>query len=323
MKKVIVILDGFVANSDDLSWAALETLGELKVYARTAPEDVVERAHGAWALFTNKVVLNAETLSKLLGLKFIGVLATGYNNVDVAAARRLGITVCNVPAYSTESVAQLVFALMLELTNRVGEYSASVKDGKWGGCEDFSYRLYPITELAGLTLGVLGFGNIGQRVAAIGKIFGMKVITSSQRACVSANGIEEGDLERVDVENLFKRSDVLSLNSALTPATEKIVNAETLNTMKPTSLLINTARGGLVDEAAVAIALEKGVIAGYATDVLMEEPPRHGSPLIGAPNCIITPHIAWQSTQARERLIAISASNLEAFANGEPRNVVN
>lgn len=319
---MIVILDGFVANSDDLSWEALESLGNLKVYARTSPEEVVERAHDAFAVFTNKVVIDEDAMRRLPKLKFIGVLATGYNNVDVEAAAKLNITVCNVPSYSTESVAQLTFALLLELTNRVGEYSQSVDKGEWGNCKDFSYRLYPITELSGLTMGVLGFGNIGQRVGAIAQALGMNVITTSQRECMGDSGVNPQKLERVGKEELFRRSDVLSLNSALTAYTANIINAETLRMMRRNAIIINTSRGGLVDEQALANALDQGQIAGAGLDVLQQEPPRSGSPLIGCRNCIITPHVAWQSTQARERLIAISAENLRMFIDGKPQNVV-
>lgn len=323
MDKQIVILDGFVANSGDLSWAPLANLGELIVYERTEPKDVVERAKDAFAVFTNKVVITDTMMEQLPKLKFIGVLATGYNNVDTAAASRHGITVCNVPAYSTESVVQTVFALLLELTNRVGLYSESVADGAWGRCEDFSYRLSPITELAGHTMGIMGFGNIGQRVAAVALAFGMNVITNSARECIPEVIAAPEKIRRVDTDTLFAESDVLSLNTALTPATALIVNERTLKLMKPDALLINTARGGLVDEPALATALTCGKLRGAGIDVLAEEPPRHGSPLIGLANCVITPHIAWQSTEARERLIAISAANLNAFISGEPQNEVN
>lgn len=314
MKK-IVILDGYVANSGDLSWDALNELGELTVYDRTAPGEVVARAKGADAIYTNKVLITDELMEALPDLKFIGVLATGYNNVDIEAAHRRGITVCNVPAYSTDSVAQLVFAHLLHIINSIGDYAASVNRGEWAGNRDFSYRLSAFSELAGMTMGIIGMGNIGRRVAAIAQAFGMKVITNSGRE------LPEG-VERVGLDELFKRSDVISLNSALTPATKGIINREALAMMKPTAIIINTSRGPLVDEEALAEALREGRIAGAGIDVLCEEPPRSGSPLINCPNCFVTPHIAWQSSQARRRLVDISIENLRKFCTGEPQNVV-
>lgn len=314
MKK-IVILDGYVANSGDLSWDALKELGELTVYDRTAPDEVVARAKGAEAIYTNKVLITDELMGELPGLKFIGVLATGYNNVDIEAAKRCGITVCNVPAYSTDSVAQLVFAHLLHIINTIGDYADSVNRGEWAGNRDFSYRLSAFNELAGMTMGIIGMGNIGRRVAAIAQAFGMKVITNSGRE------LPEG-VERVGLDELFKRSDVISLNSALTPATKGIINREALAMMKPTAVLINTSRGPLVDEEALADALREGRIAGAGIDVLCEEPPRSGSPLIGCPRCYVTPHIAWQSSQARQRLVDISIENLRKFCFGDPQNVV-
>lgn len=314
MKK-IVILDGYVANSGDLSWDALKELGELTVYDRTAPDEVVARAKDAEAIYTNKVLITDELMGELPDLKFIGVLATGYNNVDIEAAKRRGITVCNVPAYSTDSVAQLVFAHLLHIINTIGDYAASVNRGEWAGNRDFSYRLSAFNELAGMTMGIIGMGNIGRRVAAIAQAFGMKVITNSGRE------LPEG-VERVGHDELFKRSDVISLNSALTPATKGIINREALAMMKPTAVLINTSRGPLVDEEALADALREGRLAGAGIDVLCEEPPRSGSPLIGCPRCYVTPHIAWQSSQARQRLVDISIENLRKFSIGEPQNVV-
>lgn len=314
MKK-IVILDGYVANSGDLSWDALNKLGELTVYDRTAPAEVVARAKGADAIYTNKVLITDEVMEELPDLKFIGVLATGYNNVDIEAAKRRGITVCNVPAYSTDSVAQLVFAHLLHIINSIGDYAASVNRGEWAGNRDFSYRLSAFSELAGMTMGIIGMGNIGRRVAAIARAFGMKVITNSGRE------LPEG-VERVGLDELFRTSDVISLNSALTPATKGIINREALAMMKPTAIIINTSRGPLVDEEALAEALREGRIAGAGIDVLCEEPPRSGSSLINCPNCFVTPHIAWQSSQARRRLVDISIENLRKFCTGEPQNVV-
>lgn len=314
----IVVLDGYVANSGDLSWASLGQSGELTVYDRTAPDEVIERCRGAQAVFTNKVILDEVTISALPDLRFIGVLATGYNNVEIEAARRHGVTVCNVPSYSTESVAQLTFALLLAVTNRVAEYFAGVADGEWGRCIDFSYRLYPISELSGKTMGIYGFGNIGHKVGDIAHAFGMRVISPTQKPESELPAY----LEKVSLEEMFAQSDVLSLHAPLTPRSRHIINRDTLAKMKTSAILINTARGGLVDEVALAEALKSGVIAAAALDVLANEPPRNGSPLLGAPNCFITPHIAWESTEARERLIEISEQNLRAFINGRPINVV-
>ncbi len=311
----IVILDGYVANSGDLSWEALDKLGEVTVYDRTAPDKVVERAADATCVLTNKVLMTADVLAELPKLKYIGVLATGYNNVDIEAARQRGIIVTNVPAYSTDSVAQLVFALLLNVVNDIHSYAESVNRGDWGNCDDFSYRLKPFDELAGQTMGVIGMGNIGSRVARIAMAFGMKVITTSARS------LPEG-VERVEADEFFRRSDVVSLNTALTPATKGLINARTLELMKPTAILINTSRGPLIDEDALAAALRSGRIAAAAVDVLCEEPPRSGSPLVGCPGAYITPHIAWQSTQARRRLLDIAMSNVGAYVKGAPVNVV-
>lgn len=311
----IVILDGYVANSGDLSWEALDKLGEVTVYDRTAPDKVVERAADATCVLTNKVLMTADVLAELPKLKYIGVLATGYNNVDIEAARQRGIIVTNVPAYSTDSVAQLVFALLLNVVNDIHSYAESVSRGDWGNCDDFSYRLKPFDELAGQTMGVIGMGNIGSRVARIAMAFGMKVITTSARS------LPEG-VERVEADELFRRSDMVSLNTALTPATKGLINARTLELMKPTAILINTSRGPLIDEDALAAALRSGRIAAAAVDVLCEEPPRSGSPLVGCPGAYITPHIAWQSTQARRRLLDIAMSNVGAYVKGTPVNVV-
>ncbi len=311
----IVILDGYVANSGDLSWEALDKLGEVTVYDRTAPDKVVERAADATCVLTNKVLMTADVLAELPKLKYIGVLATGYNNVDIEAARQRGIIVTNVPAYSTDSVAQLVFALLLNVVNDIHSYAESVSRGDWGNCDDFSYRLKPFDELAGQTMGVIGMGNIGSRVARIAMAFGMKVITTSGRS------LPEG-VERVEADELFRHSDVVSLNTALTPATKGLINARTLELMKPTAILINTSRGPLIDEDALAAALRSGRIAAAAVDVLCEEPPRSGSPLVGCQGAYITPHIAWQSTQARRRLLDIAMSNVGAYVKGAPVNVV-
>lgn len=318
----IVILDGQVANPGDLDWSALAsqaTEGEFHVYPRTAPGEVVERCRGAEAVFTNKVVLDAATLAELPSLRFVGVLATGYNNVDTDAARRRGITVCNVPAYSTDSVAQLVMAMLLELTNHVAAYSASVGRGDWQHCEDFSYTLWPITELSGKTMGIYGMGNIGSRVARIALALGMHVVSPTRKP---ADSIPAG-VEKTSFDDMLRRSDVVSVHCPLSDTTRGQFGAEAFARMKPTAIFINTSRGPVVDEAALAAALREGRLGAAAVDVLEHEPPRESSPLIGAPRCIVTPHIAWQSVEARRRLLQVSADNLAAFLAGKPVNVVN
>lgn len=314
----IVVVDGYVANSGDLSWGALAALGELTVYDRTSPDQLIDRCRDAYAVITNKVVIDAAAIDALQSLRYIGVLATGYNNVDIDAARRAGVTVCNVPAYSTASVAQTVFALLLAITNRVESYSSSVHAGDWSRCADFSYRLGPIEELDGLTMAVYGLGNIGSRVAAIAHAFGMKVIsfTSKQQDALLPY------IEKVSRDEMFGRADVLSLNALLAADNRHFVCGETLALMKPTAILINTARGGLVDEHALASALREHRIAAAGIDVMDCEPPKTDNPLSALDNCIITPHIAWQSTGARRRLLAVTADNLAAFMSGHPINVV-
>ncbi len=318
-KPRIVILDGYVANSGDLSWHEIASQGELTVYDRTSPDEVIARCSGATAVFTNKVIIDADTIVALPDLKFIGVLATGYNNVDIEAARRAGIVVSNVPAYSTMSVAQLVFAMLLTICNRVSDYSASVAAGRWASCDDFSYRLGPIEELDGKTMAVYGLGNIGRRVAAIADAFGMHVVSCTSQPAENLPPY----IEKVSRDEMFRRADVLSLNAPLTATNRHFVNAATIALMKPTAIVINTARGPLVDEEALADALASGRLAFAAVDVLAVEPPRQGSPLIGLDNCIVTPHVAWQSTDARRRLLDVSAANLRAFLAGAPQNVVN
>lgn len=314
----IVVVDGYVANSGDLSWDALAGLGDLTVYDRTSRDELIERCRDAFAVITNKVVIDAAVIDALPSLRYIGVLATGYNNVDIAAARRAGITVCNVPAYSTASVAQTVFALLLAITNRAESYTASVRGGDWSRCDDFSYRLGPIEELDGMTMAVYGLGNIGSRVAAIAHAFGMKVIsyTSKQQDALPPY------IEKVSRDEMFRRADVLSLNAPLTAENRHFVSSATLELMKPSAILINTARGGLVDEHALAAALRDRRIAAAGIDVMDSEPPCADNPLLLPDNCIITPHIAWQSTGARRRLLAVTVDNLAAFMGGHPQNVV-
>lgn len=313
--KRIVILDADTISEDRSIWSPLESLGKVEAYGNIQPEDVAARINGAWAVLTNKVPVSLHPMEQTPSLKYIGVLATGYNIVDIDAAHRLGITVTNIPGYSTDSVAQLVFALLLELTNHTGNYSQEVNAGRWERSPLFSFRLSPIVELARLTMGIYGFGTIGRRVAEIARAFGMNVITPSNKT------LPEG-VEHVEPEEFWRCADVISINAAFTPEQTSLVNARTLAMMKPTAYLINTARGGFVDEQALADALNSCRLAGAGIDVVSQEPPRNGSPLIGARNCVITPHVAWQSTEALRRLVDIAVANLKAFDCGSPLNVI-
>ncbi len=315
----IVVLDGYTANPSDLNWEGLEALGEVSVYDRTSDAEFFEHADGAVALLTNKVVLNADRLEKLKSLKYIGVLATGYNVVDTAKARELGITVTNIPAYSTMSVAQSVFAHLLAICNRVEHYTRECREGKWSSSPDFCFMDTPLPELAGKTMGIVGLGNIGMAVARIALAFGMKVKAHTRK---SQNQLPDG-ITKSDYGELFSTSDVISLHCPLTADTEKLVNARRLEMMKPTAILINTGRGPLVDEAALADALNTGKIYAAGLDVLSHEPPLADNPLLKTRNCFITPHIAWATREARARLIETAVSNLESFNNGCPVNVVN
>ncbi len=316
----IVELDGYAANPGDLSWDGLRELGELTVYDRTAPEDVLERAKGAQVILTNKVVITEELMDKLPDLRYIGVLATGYNVVDIPAAHKRGIIVTNIPAYSTMSVAQMVIAHLLNITNQVALHSDAVKQGEWQRNKDFSFSLTPLIELDGKTLGIVGLGNTGTATARIAQRLGMRILAYSSK---SAAVLKEMGIEKADsYEQLFREADVLSLHCPLTEETHHLVNAERLKLMKPTAILINTGRGPLVDEAALADALNEGRIMAAGVDVLQEEPPRNGSPLINARNCYITPHIAWATKAARERLLNIAVANVKAFMEGKPQNAV-
>ena len=316
----IVELDGYAANPGDLSWDGLRELGELTVYDRTAPEDVLERAKGAQVILTNKVVITEELMDKLPDLRYIGVLATGYNVVDIPAARKHGIIVTNIPAYSTMSVAQMVIAHLLNITNQVALHSDAVKQGEWQRNKDFSFSLTPLIELDGKTLGIVGLGNTGTATARIAQSLGMRILAYSSK---SAGALKEMGIEKADsYEQLFREADVLSLHCPLTEETHHLVNAERLKLMKPTAILINTGRGPLVDEGALADALNEGRIMAAGVDVLQEEPPRNGSPLINARNCYITPHIAGATKAARERLLNIAVANVKAFMEGKPQNAV-
>jgi glycerate dehydrogenase len=314
----IVVIDGHTLNPGDLSWNGLERLGKCVIYDRTASHEIVPRLTDAEIVLTNKAVLSRQQIFALPKLRYIGVTATGFNIVDVAAARERGIPVCNVPAYGTRSVAQMTFALLLELTQRVGHHAQPVRDGRWSSSPDFCYWDFPLIELDGLVMGIVGMGRIGRAVAELSKAFGMRVIASSR----SKRGTE-GDIEYVDLDRLFAQSDVVSLHCPLTPETKHLVNAEQLAKMKPSAFLLNTSRGPLVDESALATALNQGRIAGAGLDVLSIEPPPSGNPLFQAKNCFITPHIAWATRAARSRLMDASVANIEAFLRGAPVNVVN
>ncbi len=313
----IVALDTFPINSGDLRWDAVTGLGPCALFDRTAPDEVYNRVREADIILTNKVLLTGALMAQLPLLKYIGVMATGYNIVDVAAAREHGIVVTNVPAYSTASVAQLVFALLLEHTHHVGEHSSSVHSGAWTACSDFSFRLSPLLELAGRTMGIVGYGAIGKAVASIASAFGMDVLVATRTPFTSSHAIRCADMETV-----FRSSDVLSLHCPLTPETTGLVNAHRLSMMKPNAFIINTGRGPLVDEQALADALNAGRVAGAGIDVLSSEPPAAGNPLLSAKNCIITPHIGWATFAARERLIGVIADNITAYIKGAPQNVV-
>lgn len=315
----IVVLDGYTLNPGDLSWKDLEALGTVKIYDRTHPGEVVERATGAPIVLTNKTVLDGEALSQLPDLKYIGVLATGYNVVNLEAARRQGITVTNIPAYSTDSVAQMVFAHLLNITQRVGHYAEEVASGHWTKQADFSYWNTPLVELAGKTLGVIGLGHTGMATARIALAFGMQVLAyTSKSAAELPAGIRKAD----SLEQVFSDSNVVSLHCPLTETTKNLVNMERLKLMKREAVLINTGRGGLVNETDLAEALEKGLLAAAGVDVLSSEPPVPGHPLVGVKNCFITPHIAWATLEARQRLMGQAVRNIEAFLSGQPINTV-
>lgn len=314
----ITVLDGYGMNPGDLSWKNLEKLGEVTVYDRTSPEEVIERAKGSEALLTNKTILDNKTLRILPGLKYVGVLATGYNVVDIETARELGIVVTNIPAYSTDSVAQMVFAHLLTITNRVEHYTEENRNGRWSSSPDFCYWDTPLHELAGKTFGIVGLGHIGHTVARIALAFGMKVkaYTSKEASALPAG------ISKAGLEELFATSDVVSLHCPLTDTTRHLVNAERLSQMKPTAILINTGRGPLVDEQALADALNNGTIQAAGVDVLTNEPPRPDCPLLSAKNCYITPHLGWATKEARERLMDIAVDNLDCFIKGNIKNNV-
>ena len=305
-------------NSGALSWKELEQMGEVTVYDRTSPGETVQRTADADIVLTNKVVLDREKIAQLPRLKYIGVLATGYNVVDIEAAHERGIIVTNVPAYSTESVAQMVFAHLLTVTNRTEHYAIQNRSGRWAVNPDFCYWDFPLMELAGKTFGIVGLGNIGRRVAEIALAFGMRVkaTTSKSQEQLSAG------IEKADFQALLSSADVLSLHCPLAANTRHLINTETLRLMKPSAILINTGRGPLIDDQAVANALQEGRLGAFCADVLTTEPPSSDNPLLSQPNAFITPHIAWATTEARSRLLQIAIANVRAFASGKPQNAV-
>lgn len=308
----IVVLDGYALNPGDLSWTGMEALGELTVYERTSPSEVLERSAGAEVLITNKTVITAEHMAALPQLKYIGVLATGYNVVDIDEARNRGIVVTNIPAYSTASVAQMVFAHVLNITQRVGYYATENANGRWTNSVDFCYWDTDLVELDGKKMGIVGLGNIGRATARIAQAFGMEVLVVTSK---EQSALPEG-MKKVTLDELFAQSDVVSLHCPLTPDTKEMVNAARLQTMKPSAILINTGRGPLVNEQDLADALNEGRIAAAGLDVLSVEPSVTGNPLLGARNCFITPHIAWATKEARIRLMDIAVNNLKSYQEG-------
>ncbi len=315
----IVVLDGYAANPGDLSWDAMSELGELTVYDRTAPEEIVERAAQADIVLTNKTPLSKEALAQLPRLRYIGVLATGYNIVDIDAARERGIVVTNIPAYSSDSVAQTVFAHLLHIANDVATHSQCVKEGEWAACKDFTFQKSSIFELAGKSIGIVGFGNIGSTVARIAHAFGMRVLAMTSK---SKENLPDY-VEPLPLDSLLAESDIITLHCPLTDSTRHLIDARSIALMKPTAIVINTGRGPLVNEEDLAEALNKGRIKAAGVDVLSQEPPKADNPLIHARNCHITPHIAWATFEARTRLMNIAVDNIRQFLQGTTINQVN
>jgi glycerate dehydrogenase len=314
----IVVLDGFTLNPGDLTWDELRSLGPCEIYDRSSDSELPARTANREILLTNKTILNRELIKGISELKYIGVTATGTNIVDLEAAREGGIPVTNVPAYGTASVAQTTMALLLELAQAVGHHAQTVRQGRWSDCPDFCYWDQPLIELSGLTMGIIGLGRIGEAVAELARAFGMSVLVFTPTEKSGADFVRY-----VNLETLFRQSDVISLHCPLTPQTRGLVNAQRLAWMKPTAFLLNSSRGQLVDEHALAQALDSGRIAGAGLDVLTVEPPPPNNPLLHAKNCIITPHFAWATYAARARLMKVAVENVRAFLNGRPQNVVN
>jgi len=318
----IVVLDGFTTNPGDLSWSELESLGEVSLYERTADDEVLRRTGDAELIITNKVPFDAARLQQLPHLRYIGVTATGYNIIDVVAARNQGVTVTNIPAYSTASVAQMTFALLLELTQQVGMHASAVAAGKWSSAPDFCFWKVPLVELEGKVLGLVGFGQIARRVARVAQAFGMQVVVTTRAPTRYMDNPMNDQIRFIALEELLRISDVVSLHCPLTAETEKLINADHLALMQPSAMLINTSRGGVIDEASLAESLNGGRLAGAGLDVLSSEPPNSDNPLLTARNCFITPHIAWATGAARKRLLAVTVANIKAFLAGKPQNVV-
>lgn len=315
----ITVLDGYTLNPGDLTWDALAALGNLTVYDRTEPEQTVERAKDSEIVITNKTVLDAATIASLPKLRYIGVLATGYNVVDTAAAARAGVVVTNIPSYSTQSVAQMAISLLLAIVERVEHYAEKNRAGGWSRSEDFCYMDFPLMELAGKQFGVVGFGHTGSATAKVASALGMKIAVSTSKP---QEALPAG-YRKMTLDEIFATSDVVSLHCPLAADTKHLVNRERLSMMKRTAILINTGRGPLIDEDALAAALKDGEIYAAGLDVLSSEPPAADNPLLSAPNCFITPHIAWATFEARKRLMEIAVSNVEAYLAGKPQNVVN
>ena len=314
----IVVLDGHASNPGDLSWDGLKAFGELTVYERTPEDQVLERIGDADIVLTNKVPFKADRISKLPHVKYIGVLATGYNIIDTQAAAQAGIIVTNIPAYSTDSVAQITFAHILNITNHVSHYAEQSRAGRWTQAPDFCYWDTPLIELAGKTIGIVGLGNIGMHVAQMVRLFGMDVFAFTSK---NSADLPEG-IQKATMEGLLGVSDILTLHCPLTPDTFELINADTLSKMKRGAILINTGRGQLVNEADVAQALRDGQLSAYGADVMCQEPPTADNPLLSCPNAYLTPHIAWASFEARQRLLEIAINNVAAFIAGTPQNVV-
>ncbi|MDR2233386.1 MAG: D-2-hydroxyacid dehydrogenase [Tannerella sp.] len=316
----IVILDGYTLNPGDISWDGLKKFGDVTIHERTVAEQIIERAAGAEIVFTNKTPLSRETIGQLPGLKYIGVLATGYNVVDIAGAKDNDVIVTNIPGYGTDSVAQMTFALLLELCHHVQDHSDSVRQGRWAQSVDFCYWDYPLIELAGKTMGIIGFGTIGRKVADIATVFGMNVIGNDK---FQSDQSHRKNFKWAEVNELLAESDVVSIHCPLFPETKGLIDRERLKLMKSTAFVINTARGPVIVDADLAEALNNGVIAGAGIDVLSVEPPTPDNPLFSAKNCLITPHISWATREARTRLMDIAVNNLAAFINGSAVNIVN
>ena len=316
----IVVLDGYTLNPGDLTWAGLEALGELTVYDRTDAADIISRIGDAEIVYTNKTPITEETLAACPNVKFIGVLATGYNVVDTEAAKKRNIPVCNVPTYGTTAVAQYTMALLLEVCHHVGAHSDAVKAGAWASCPDFCFWNYPLIELAGKTMGVIGFGRIGQDTAKLAQAFGMKILAFD---AYPNKALESDTLKYVELDELFANSDVISLHCPLFPSTQGIINKENIAKMKDGVIILNDSRGPLIVEQDLYDALESGKVAYAAMDVVSTEPIREDNILLKAKNCIITPHIAWAPKEARQRIMNTTAKNIEAFLSGNPINVVN